>query len=68
MLDLFKKSIELFIKTRWLKKIDKECDEYIKLKRCLKIQNKIVNDLIKKYEDIYGENLREYHTEINEVE
>ena len=58
MAELLKQTFELFIKKRWLKRIDKECDEYIRLKRCLNIQQNIVNGLVRKYEEIYGEDLR----------
>lgn len=58
MLELLKEYFELCAKTRWLKTIDKECDKYNKLKSKLSRQQYVVNDLVKKYKKIYGEDLR----------
>ena len=58
MAELLKQSFELFIKKRWLKTIDKECDKYNKIKRKLSRQQYVVNSLLAEYKKIYGEDLR----------
>lgn len=58
MAELLKRSFELFVKKRWLKIIDKECDKYKKLKRKLSGQQYVVNSLLEEYKKIYGEDLR----------
>ena len=58
MTELLKRSFDLFVKKRWLKTIDKECDKYNKIKGKLYRQQYVVNALIKEYKKIYGEDLR----------
>ena len=58
MADLLKQSFELFVKKRWLKTIDKECDKYNKIKSKLSRQQYVVNSLLAEYKKIYGEDLR----------
>ena len=58
MVKLLKQSFELFVKNRWLKTIDKECDKYNKIKSKLSRQQYIVNSLLAEYKKIYGEDLR----------
>lgn len=58
MAELLKRSFELFVKNRWLKIIDKECDKYNKIKRKLSSQQYVVNSLLAEYKKIYGEDLR----------
>lgn len=58
MAELLKQSFELFVKKRWLKIIDKECDKYNKIKSKLSCQLCIVNALLERYKEIYGEDLR----------
>lgn len=58
MAELLKQSFELFVKNRWLKTIDKECDKYNKFKSKLSRQQYVVNSLLAEYKKIYGENLR----------
>ena len=58
MAELLKQSFELFVKNRWLKTIDKECDKYNKIKSKLSRQQYVVNSLLAEYKKIYGENLR----------
>ena len=58
MRELLKKEFELFVKMRWLKTIDKETDKYKKLKSKSNRQLYVVNALLKKYNEIYGEDLR----------
>ena len=58
MAELLKRSFELFVKTRWLKTIDKECDKYNKIKNKLSCQQYVVNSLLAEYKKIYGEDLR----------
>lgn len=58
MAELLKQSFELFVKRRWLKIIDKECNKYNKLKSKLSRQQYVVNSLVAEYRKIYGEDLR----------
>ena len=58
MAKLLKQSFELFVKNRWLKIIDKECNKYNKIKRKLSRQQYVVNSLLEEYKKIYGEDLR----------
>ena len=58
MPELLKKSFELFVKNRWLKTIDKECDKYNKIKSKLYRQQYVVNSLLAEYKKKYGEDLR----------
>ena len=55
MAELLKQSFELFVKKRWLKTIDKECDKYNKIKSKLSRQQYVVNSLLAEYKKIYGE-------------
>ena len=64
--DLLKESFDLFIKMRWLKVIDKEVNKYHKIKRKrTKVYNKlqkqeyILDAMMKRYNEIYGEDLRQ---------
>jgi hypothetical protein len=56
--ELLKRSFELFVKKRWLKTIDKECDKYEKLKSKLFRQQYVINSLLAEYKKKYGEDLR----------
>lgn len=58
MRELFKRRFELFVKMRWLKTINKESDKYKKLKEKSNRQLYVVNALLKRYLEIYGEDLR----------
>lgn len=58
MAELLKQSFELFVKNRWLKTIDKECDKYNKIKNKLSRQQYVVNSLLAEYKKKYGEDLR----------
>jgi hypothetical protein len=58
MRELLKRRFELFVKMRWLKTIDKETEKYKKLEGKLNRQLRVVNELLKEYYKIYGENLR----------
>lgn len=62
MAELLKQSFELFVKKRWLKIIDKECDKYKKLKRKLSSQQYVVNSLLEEYKKIYGKDLENLNT------
>ena len=62
MAELLKQSFELFVKKRWLKIIDKECDKYKKLKRKLSSQQYVVNSLLEEYKKIYGKDLKNLNT------
>ena len=58
MAELLKQSFELFVKKRWLKIIDKECNKYNKIKSKLYRQQYVVNSLLAEYKKKYGEDLR----------
>ena len=58
MKKLLKESFELFCKNNWLRTIDKECNKYNKLKSKLNRQQYVVNALIKRYKELYDEDLR----------
>lgn len=58
MAELLKRSFELFVKKRWLKIIDKECNKYNKIKSKLSRQQYVVNSLLAEYKKKYGEDLR----------
>ena len=58
MAELMKQSLELLVKKRWHKTIDKESDKYNKLKSKLFRQQYVVNSLLEEYKKIYGEDLR----------
>jgi hypothetical protein len=58
MRELFKRRFELFIKMRWLKTISKETDKHKKLTEKSNRQLYVVNALLKRYHEIYGEDLR----------
>ena len=58
MAELLKRSFELFVKKRWLKIIDKECNKYNKIKSKLFRQQYVVKALFAEYKKIYGEDLR----------
>lgn len=58
MAELLKQLFELFVKNRWLKTIDKECDKYNKIKSKLSRQRYVVNYLLAEYKKKHGEDLR----------
>lgn len=58
MLDLLKRAFDLWCKNRWVKRIDREVNQYNRMKRALDCQLYVVNVLINEYEHIYGEDLR----------
>ncbi len=58
MRELLKRRFELFVKMRWLKTINKETDKYKKLTEKSNRQLYVVNALLKRYHEIYGEDLR----------
>ena len=58
MAELLKRSFELFVKKRWLKIIDKECNKYNKIKSKLYRQQYVVKSLLAEYKKKYGEDLR----------
>lgn len=58
MKELLKRRFELFVQMRWLKTIDKETDKYKRLAEKSNRQLHVVNELLKEYHKIYGENLR----------
>lgn len=58
MIELIKKTIDLWARARWLRCISKECDKYYASREKMESQRHIVNGLIDKYKEIYGEDLR----------
>ena len=58
MRKIIKDFAAVITKTRWLKNINREIDKYNKLKEKTKLQQNLVNTLVKKYHQIYGEDLR----------
>lgn len=58
MLRLLKEFFQLSVKYNWLKNIDRECNKYNRLKQKTEMQRYIVNRMIKRYCEIYGEDLR----------
>ena len=63
MKELLKRQFDMFVKHMWLKIINKECDRYNKLKSDLASQQFVVNILIERYKEIYGEDLRKVNME-----
>ena len=63
MKELLKRQFDVFVKHMWLKNINKECDRYNKLKSDLASQQFVVNVLIERYKEIYGEDLRKVNME-----
>jgi len=57
MKELIKSTFNLWIKRRWLKSIERDVDKYNRLDRKLKTQAFIVHSMIKRYHEIYGEEL-----------
>lgn len=57
---LVKESFDLWVKMHWLKTIDKETDKYLKYQQKLACQQSVVNALIKRYKEIYGEDLKHH--------
>ena len=57
MAELLKHTFELFVKKRWLKTIDKEIEKYNKIKSKLFRQQHVVNSLLERYKESYGEDL-----------
>lgn len=55
---LIRETFDLWTKMRWLKMIDKETDKYLKYQQKLARQQSVVSALIKRYKEIYGEDLR----------
>ena len=56
--ELLKQRFDLFVKMRWLKTINKETDKYKKLEEKSNRQLYVLNALLKRYHEIYGEDLR----------
>lgn len=56
--ELLKQRFDLFVKMRWLKTINKETDKYKKFKEKSNRQLYVLNALLKRYHEIYGEDLR----------
>ena len=54
---MLKHIVELWIKQRWLKRINKEVECYRKLNRCMEVQKHLIGNLIREYEETYEEYL-----------
>lgn len=55
MRDLLKRSFDLWVKTRWLKEIDKAVDECKKARATAKRKQYVLDTMLKAYEEKYGE-------------
>lgn len=58
MVELLKRSFDLWVKKRWLKAIEKETDKCNKLSKKILRQKYVLNSLLAEYMKIYGEDLR----------
>ena len=47
-----------WLKLHRLKRINKECDKYFKIRKKLIVQSRFIDWLIDKYKETYGEDLR----------
>ena len=56
--ELLKQRLDLFVKMRWLKTINKETDKYKKLEEKSNRQLNVLNALLKRYHEIYGKDFR----------
>ena len=57
MIELIKRTYNIWCKKRWLKIIEREVDRYHRMNANIKVQRFVVNELIKEYNDTYNENL-----------
>ena len=57
MIELIKRAYNLWCKNCWVKRIDRELEEYNRLKRCLDSQLYVVNTLVDTYNSIYEDDL-----------
>ncbi len=57
MKELIKKRYEMFCQRQWLKTIDKELDAYKKAAKKTRRHKYVLERLLKRYNEIYGENL-----------
>jgi hypothetical protein len=57
-MDSLKFLFALFAQARMLKRMNKECDKYLKIKFRLDRQQSIVNSLERQYKAKYGEDIR----------
>lgn len=58
MIELIKKTFDLWNRTHWLRCISRECDRYFASVEKSNQQRYIVNGLIDRYNEIWGEDLR----------
>lgn len=57
LVDLLRHSFEIFVKKRWLKEIDRAIDDYQKIQRKANRKYYVMNVLIKRYNELYNDNL-----------
>lgn len=57
LIELLKRSFEIFVKKRWLKEIDRAIDRYHKTQSKANRQYYVMNALVKRYNELYNENL-----------
>ena len=57
MIELLKRSFDLFVRKQWLKTIDKEVDKFNNLKSEMFRQQFIIKRMLDEYNKIYGDNL-----------
>ena len=59
MKELIKREFNYFCKKRWLHKISKEADKWVRIKNELDAQYYYINRIIKRYNELFDENLKE---------
>lgn len=59
MKELIKREFNHFCKKRWLKKISKESDKWIMIRNELDAQYYYINRLIKRYNELFDDKLKE---------
>lgn len=57
MPELLKRRFECWIEKRWLKEIDRAIDRYRKAQSKANREYHVMNALIKRYNELYGQNL-----------
>lgn len=63
MIELIKQAFDFYARMNWLKTINKEVEKYNKLKKDLDIQAYIINKMVGRYKEIYGDDLRNHMKE-----
>jgi hypothetical protein len=53
LINLIKESIDLSVRMRWLKQIEKSCDKRNKLYQAYQRECLVIEDLVKKFNELY---------------